>query len=327
MKKKISLLLLVSLLSQITLAGKVHVLEEGETISKKLITEKYIPNKNHLKKIGFILEENKLDWELAKSLPIGFSFTVEFFNGSDILTIVPVVMPSKIYTSNGVNEIIMTANTVNFSKTKYKNKNLIVGGGSFFNHSKLNNNSGKRSIYSKMSQYVSASYILKKNRRNFRRVSIDFHNYLYENDTKMGVDTSTNRNTISINGEYRYLYNDKLSAGLGVSAKNISYFDVNSDAVTKFKSAGIASLTSNLELILRSQKYWDLSIGYNYHSGLQSDTFSNQKYNEVYIHSDISLLKRILRLKINYSENSFNISNDEYADRNLGVGVQYQVKI
>jgi hypothetical protein len=242
-------------------------------------------------------------------------------------TIVPVGLPVKVYTSNEVNEIVTSENSGSFSKTKYRNKNLIVGGGSFFNHSKFNNQVAQRNIYSKMSQYVSASYILKKNKKNFRKVNIDFHNYLYENDSKTGIDTSTNRNTISINGEYRYLYNDNLSAGLGLSAKNMSYFDIDSEFSTKFRSGGIASFTSNLEYILRSQRYWDLTFGYSFHSGVHSDTFSNQRYNEVYLQSDISLLKRILRLKVNYSKNSFDIDKDEFADRNLGVGVQYQVRI
>jgi hypothetical protein len=269
----------------------------GDSISKSLIRNNHIDDKNDISEIKRVLELNNMNWEDAKRLPIGKVYYVDYGMAES--------STPEDMTANKIekNVAVVSTNTEN---------KVLLEVGTFHHTQSLN----KANVYSDLSQYVLASYEMNKS----YGVNLKLERYQYSNDDDQNIASEKVQTNYDVSALKLFNYKS-FKLNIGAYTKSLLTFDLDSLNRVEFESGA----STGIEAGASSEFYQkgDISVFAGLKVQKNASGSNIEDYQGAQINSGLNFkyLKRDMSLVVRYEFSQMEIDSESLGERKASLGL------
>ncbi len=277
----------------------------GDTISKSLIRNNKIKDKNDLAEIKRILDLNNLDWESAKRLPVGQLYYVQKAMKEQSQEL------AAIDNADGEKQPEVQSKK-SFTRSSFGKNKISVELGTFHHTQKLE----KSNIYSDMSQYLNVSYT---NKQKYQlSAGVKRYSYTSDEDQNISKDNTQYKHELSASKIFQTKY---LDITPGIYTKGILTFNTDELNEVNFEDATTSGAHLTLSKNVYTQKSFSIGLGLNIQKNITATNLDDYLHTGFNTSLNLKNLGRPVSIIAKYDSTSISVDSEDVDEKIASIGL------
>lgn len=279
----------------------------GDSISRSLIRNNEVENKNDLTGIQNVLDYNNLNWEMAKKLPIGFEFYVQ--RNSEEIKLTQESSSPESENSPSKNTLSKRISQKKISSSK----SFSVEAGTFYHTQQFND----ANIYSDLSQYALIGY----NHKDSYYFDAGIQRFQYSDDSAQNIESGTIEYKYSVSG-FKTFKAGTFDLNLGAYTRNLLAFDLDQNNAVEFQSANSSGLEFRAQSNFFEKGKYSLFAGLGVQKNIASGNLEDFLSSNILTGVNFESFKRKLSVVLRYNVSSLEFNSEEVDEQVASLGLK-----